>query len=183
LGFGALGVADRDFRSFPLPIEGCGWGADVETSRMVAMMILSETSPIIRTTAEQVFAFFAAMESNYGRWHADHVLFRWLDPPAVKKGVRFYFEERIGGKLLKKTVAFTRIEPGALIEFAPTSRLFRLFLPRISFRIRQANGGIVVTQDIYLRIGPLAARLNRRELDAVRLHMRQEGENMRRLLG
>jgi hypothetical protein len=141
-------------------------------------MILSETSPTIRAEPGDVFAFFAGMESNYGRWHPDHVLFRWLDPPALKAGVRFYFEERINGKLLKKAVAFTRIEPGALIEFAPTSRLFRLFLPRISFHIRPVDGGLTVTQDIQLRIGPLAARLNRRELDAVRLHMRQEGENM-----
>jgi len=98
-------------------------------------MILSETSPKIRAEPDEVFAFFAAMESNYGHWHPDHVLFRWLDPPAVKQGVRFYFEERIAGKLLKKKVVFTRIEPGSLIEFAPTSRLFRVFLPRISFRI------------------------------------------------
>jgi hypothetical protein len=145
-------------------------------------MILSETSPQIRAAPEQVFAFFAGMESNYGRLHPDHVLFRWLDPPAVKQGVRFHFEERIAGKLLKKTVMFTRIEPGSLIEFAPTSRLFRVFLPRISFRIRPAGGGLTVTQDIHLRIGPLAAWFNRRELDAVRRHMREEGENLRRLL-
>ena len=84
-------------------------------------MILSATSPTIRAAPEEVFAFFAGMESTYGRWHPDHVLFRWLDPPALKPGVRFHFRERIGGKLLKKTVAFTRVEPGALIEFAPTS--------------------------------------------------------------
>jgi hypothetical protein len=108
--------------------------------------------------------------------------FQWLDPPAVKEGVRFHFEERIGGKLLKKTVAFTRIEPGSLIEFAPTSRFFRMFLPRISFRIAPAEDGFAVIQDIHLRIGPLAAWLNRRELDEVRRHMREEGENLRRLL-
>jgi hypothetical protein len=145
-------------------------------------MILSETSPAIRAAPGEVFAFFAGMESNYKRWHPDHELFRWLDPPAVKQGVRFHFEERIAGKLLKKTVVFTRVEPGVLIEFAPTSRLFRAFLPRISFRITKGDGWLTVTQDVYLRIGPLAAWLNRRELDAVRRHMRQEGENLRRLL-
>ena len=145
-------------------------------------MILSETSPEIRAAPEDVFAFFAGMESNYKRWHPDHVLFRWLDPPTLKEGIRFYFEERIAGKLLKKTVVFTRVEPGSLIEFAPTSRLFRVFLPRISFRISSTDGGFTVTQDIQLRVGPLAAWLNRREFDAVRHHMRQEGENLKRLL-
>ena len=145
-------------------------------------MILSETSPEIHAAPTQLFAFFAAMATNYTVWHTDHVLFRWLDAPALKEGVRFYFEERIGGKLLKKKVAFTRIEPRSLIEFAPTSRLFRLFLPRILFRIDSAGSGFTVTQDIHLRIGPLAARLNRRELEAVRRHMREEGENLKRLL-
>jgi hypothetical protein len=145
-------------------------------------LILSETSPEIETAPERMFEFFTGMEANYTAWHPDHVLFRWLDPPAVKEGVRFYFEERIGGKLLRKKVAFTRIEPGSLIEFAPTSRLFKLFLPRISFRIKPARSGITVTQDIHLRIGPIAAWLNRREFEAVRAHMREEGERLKRLL-
>jgi hypothetical protein len=145
-------------------------------------MILSSASPVIRADPQQVFSFFAGMESNYLRWHPDHVSFRWLDKSALQPGVRFYFEERIGGKLLKKSVVFTLIEPGSRIEFAPASRLFRLVLPRISFLISAADGGIVVTQEIVLRIGPLAAWLNRRELDAVRTHMREEGENLKRLL-
>jgi len=145
-------------------------------------MILSETSPPIRTTPDRIFGFFAAMETIYTAWHPDHLLFRWLDPPAIAPGVRFYFEERIGGELLKKEVAFTRIEPGTLIEFAPTMRLFRLLLPRITFHIRPAQDGFAVTQEIHLRIGPIAAWLNRRMLEAVRRHMREEGENMKRLL-
>ena len=145
-------------------------------------MILSETSPVIRAAPEAVFSFFEGMETNYARWHLDHVSFRWLDPPSLSPGVRFYFEERIAGKLLKKQVVFTRIEKGSLIEFAPTSRLFQLFLPRISFWITQTSGKITITQDIQLRIGPIAARLNQRELDAVRIHMREEGQNLKVLL-
>lgn len=145
-------------------------------------MVLSETSPRIRATPDRLFAFFAGMETHYLPWHPDHVSFRWLDPPALKPGVRFCFEERIGGKLLEKTVMFTRIEPDSLIEFAPTSRLFRMVLPRITFRVTPGEGGFTVTQDIQLRIGPLAAWLNRRELDAVRRHMREESENLRGFL-
>lgn len=145
-------------------------------------MILSAVSPVIRADPQKVFLFFAEMESNYLRWHPDHVSFRWLDQPELRSGVRFHFEERIGGKLLKKSVAFTRIEPASLLEFAPTSRLFRFFLPRISFFVLPAEGGIVVRQEIVLRIGPLAAWLNRRELNAVLTHMREEGENLKRLL-
>lgn len=145
-------------------------------------MILSTTSPEINARPEKLFAFFAGMETNYLRWHEDHVLFRWIDEAELRPGVRFYFEERIAGKLLKKSVVFTQIVAGKLIEFAPTSRLFRFFLPRISFRVSTTPAGFSVTQEIVLRIGPLAARLNRRELEAVRRHMIEEGENLKRLL-
>ena len=146
-------------------------------------MMLTATSPAFKADPEAVFAFFLGMEENYRRWHPDHIEFRWVDPAALRPGVRFFFAERIDGKVLKKTLAFTRIEPGRLIEFAPTFRLMRLFLPRIGFTIEPAADGITVRQDILLRIGPLAARLNRRELDAVRRHMREEGESIARLLG
>lgn len=44
----------------------------------------------------------------------------------LKVGNVFYFEEYIAGKLLKKEVVFTRIEPGSLIEFKPTWTLNQL---------------------------------------------------------
>jgi hypothetical protein len=77
---------------------------------------------------------------------------------------------------------FIEVIEGRLIAFAPASALFRLFLPRMSFRIEPSARGFTVTQEIVLRIGPLAAWLNRRELNALRQHMREEGENLKHLL-
>ena len=145
-------------------------------------MILSETSPLIRAAPADVFVFFSEMEANYRNFHPDHIEFRWLDTPALTSGVRFFFAERIAGKLLKKTVAFTRVEPNSVIEFAPTHPIFRLFLPRITFQIMPKETGILVTQEIQLRVGRMAASLNKRELDAVKLHMHEEGENLKELL-
>lgn len=90
-------------------------------------------------------------------------------------------------------MVYTRVEPGRLVEFAPQSRLVRLLLPRMRFRIEPSPGdagggagdegsGCRVVQEIHIRIGPLGARLNRKELDAVRRHMKEEGDNMKRLL-
>ncbi len=145
-------------------------------------MILRSVSPEIHADPQRFFDFFAGMESNYPRWHPDHVSFRWLDKPALEPGARFYFEERIGGKLLKKSVVFTRVTPGKLIEFAPVSRIFALFLPRISFLLSPGADGFSVTQEIVIRTGPIGAWLNRREFDAVRRHMCEEGESLKRLL-
>jgi len=128
------------------------------------------------------FAFFEGMNNErYLGWHPDHKLFRWTMGQGVQLGHRFYFEEVIAGKLLKKSVVFTRIEPDSHIEFAPTFWLMRLFLPRLVFRAEAAGPGrFRFVAEIFLRVGPLGARLNKREFDAVREHMRIEGLNFKR---
>jgi hypothetical protein len=144
-------------------------------------MILSETTAI-NAPPEAIFRFFDDMERHYLEWHPDHVLFRWEKGRGLRAGNVFYFEETIAGKLLKKRVAFTRVERPGYLEFAPTFWLMRLFLPRMLFRIEPQRAGCVVTAEIHLRIGPLAAWLNRHEITAVREHMRVEGVNLKRIV-
>ena len=127
--------------------------------------------------------FFAAMDENYLRWHPDHLLFEWRQGRGLEIGVRFYFEERIGGHLLKKEVEFTEIVPDRLIRFVPTGFLLRLFIPWISFEfLADRPGRFRFRQSIPICIGPLGARLNRRDFDAVRRHMAEEGENLKAIL-
>ena len=145
-------------------------------------MILSDTTEIT-TTPEKIFQFFDAMDLHYLQWHPDHRYFRWVSGRGLAVGNVFYFEEVIAGKRLKKQVVFTRIEPHAHIEFAPTFWLMRLFLPRMLFRIEVAGPATcTLVAEIHLRVGPLAARLNKREFDAVRAHMQIEGLNLKRIL-
>lgn len=100
----------------------------------------------------------------------------------MKQGAEAYFEERIAGKLQKKQVRFTEIVPDRYIEFRPTSRLVGLLMPSINFSIDPRVDGCDLTQRIKVRTGPIGARLNRREFDAVRTHMREEGENLKSIL-
>ncbi|TVQ35006.1 MAG: hypothetical protein EA384_16825 [Spirochaetaceae bacterium] len=100
----------------------------------------------------------------------------------MKEGTVFCFEEYIAGKLLRKSVVYTRVSPNEHIEFAPTSVLLKLFLPRMIFRLEPESDGCRFTAEIHLRIGPLGRRANRKELDAVRHHMRAEGVNIKRIL-
>ncbi|HEX5613411.1 MAG TPA: hypothetical protein VFX67_12205 [Burkholderiales bacterium] len=136
----------------------------------------------IRASPAEVFAFFETMDhERYLSWHPDHKVFRWIRGRGVAPGNEFYFEEVIAGKLLRKHVVFTRIEPGRHIEFAPTFWLMRLFLPRMVFRLEPlAERRYRFVAEIFLRVGPLGARLNRREFDAVREHMRVEGINLKK---
>lgn len=136
----------------------------------------------ICTTPKAVTDFFEGMESNYSRWHPDHRLFRWERGHGLKRGTVFYFEEVIGGKLLKKRMAFTHVNPEQRIEFAFTNWALRLILPYIRFEFRHENDHVNFVQEISIRTGPIGAWMNRREFDAVRQHMREEGENLKRIL-
>jgi len=144
--------------------------------------VILEDSIKIKARPEAIFQFFEEMESHYLQWHPDHVLFRWVSGRGVKEGHVFYFEEYIAGKLLKKRVVFTRVIPAQHIEFAPTFWLMKLFLPRMVFRVEQEPDGCRFVAEIHLRMGPLAQRANKKELEAVREHMRVEGVNIKRIV-
>jgi hypothetical protein len=137
----------------------------------------------VNATPEAIFRFFEEMDARYLRWHPDHRLFRWVRGQRLEEGNVFYFEEQIAGKLLKKQVVLTRVVPNECISFSPTFWVMRVFLPRMTFRIEpQASRRCRVVAEIQLRIGPLAAKLNKRELAAVREHMRVESMNLRQIV-
>lgn len=137
---------------------------------------------LIEAPPERIFEFFEHMGENYLAWHPDHVTFRWTNGRGLQPGVAFYFEEYIGGKLFKKTVRFTEIEPGRYIEFEPAWWLMRLFMPRLSFEIQPQDEASLFIAQIAIRTGPIGAWVNRQEFNAVRQHMKEEGENLKKIL-
>lgn len=141
-----------------------------------------EESTEIGAPPSAVFHFFEEMADHYEAWHPDHLGFRWVEGDGLAEGSVAFFEERIGGELQAKRVRFTTVEQDRYIEFEPTSLLTRLFMPHISFTIDPTDDGCTFTQRIRVRTGPIGAWVNRREFDAVRTHMREEGENLRSLL-
>ncbi|WP_435157410.1 SRPBCC family protein [Haladaptatus sp. DFWS20] len=144
-------------------------------------MILEETTRV-NASPEEVYHFFETMDVNYQRWHPDHIVFRWSTGDGLEQGAIAYFEERIAGKKQKKTVQFTEVIPDRYIDFKPTSRLVGMLMPSISFTIEPHENGCDLTQRIKVRTGPIGAWLNRREFDAVRTHMKEEGENLKTIL-
>ena len=144
-------------------------------------MILSQTT-MIAAPAERIFSFFDHMEKNYTRWHPDHIAFRWLQEGRQAVGNRFYFEERIHGQHLKRTMRYAKVEPGRLIEFVPDNALIRFFLRRVSFIIEPCGDRCRFTQEVQIVIGPIGRRLNRKGLAAVEKHMRDEGENLKAIM-
>lgn len=68
-----------------------------------------ESSILIDAPYEQVYAFFEKMGENYLNGHPEHPRFEWRKEEGLVVGNVFYFEEEIGGKLLKKETRFTKI--------------------------------------------------------------------------
>jgi hypothetical protein len=83
---------------------------------------------------------------------------------------------------MEKTVRITVSEPARLLVFVPTWWLLRLFLHRLSHAMEPLGPEArQFTAELHLRTGPIGAWLHRREFAAARRHMREEGENLKRL--
>lgn len=156
-------------------------------SRVVCMFVL-EDAIAIHVPPAKLFTFFDGMDAErYRLWHPEHEDFAWVGEKGARVGNAFTFKETIGGKTMAKSVVFTKIEQDTHIEFAPTNTFLRLILRRLSFSFDpiEANeghdSGTVFRARIAILTGPIGARFNKKEFDAVRLHMKEEGQNLKRL--
>ena len=143
----------------------------------------------ISTTPEKIFGFFFQIvdDASYQAWHPkDHVAFRLIKGEPCQQGSVVYAEEYIHGKLHKLKFLIKEVVPNRKIEFVPLSRLLRIYFPRNTFLIEPRDGSCVFTASIVIRVGPLVKLLvgNRLEqgLSSVRKHMKEEGENLKRIL-
>jgi uncharacterized protein YndB with AHSA1/START domain len=126
----------------------------------------------IETTPEKVFDFFFHLvdDESYRAWHPDdHVTLRWIKGHPWEEGSVVYAEEYIHGKLHKLKFVITKLIPNRLIEYAPTSWFLRMYFPQGT-----------------LRVGWLARTFFKKKLErglsSVQKHMKEEGENLKRIL-
>jgi hypothetical protein len=141
-------------------------------------VILQETS-ILDVPPERVVAFLEALEHRYLDWHPDHISFSWLDGA---KRDHFYFEERIGGWMIRMPVQITRSADGRMAVCRPSTRIVRWVFPWMTFSAHPEGNGCRYTHRIKLRLGPARWLLERRLLPALRQHMREETANLGGLL-
>ena len=138
-----------------------------------------ENSILIAASPENVYTFFEEIEGNYLNWHPEHRMFKWKKGNNLKEGNVFYFEEEIGGELLKKEAIFTKVIPNEYIEFKMTNRLLRFLLPKMTFIFESNDSGCLFTQQVFIRIGPIGRWLNKSKFAAVYKHQHEECENLK----
>ena len=145
-------------------------------------MLLQDGIQIYAPSAK-VFIFFQEMAENYVPWHPDHHEFCWIDGEAVEVGHIFAFKETINGHQQDKAMRFIEVERNRLLAFEPVNWFVRLLMPRLSFEIKPIDEqSCRFIAKIHLRVGPLAQRLNAKEFNAVRQHMKEEGQNLKQMV-
>jgi hypothetical protein len=151
--------------------------------------ILITDSIEIQTTPEEVFGFFLQIvdDASYQAWHPeDHVSFHWIKGVPWQEGSVAYSEEYLHGKLHKFKLLINKVVADREIELVPLSRVIRIFFPWNRFLIEPRKGHCVFTASGVMRVGRLARLLAGRKLDegisSVSKHMKEEGENLKRIL-
>jgi len=151
--------------------------------------VILRDSVEINAAPEEVFDFLQHLvdDASYRAWHpADHVALRWIRGNPWKERSVAYAEEYMHGKLHKLKFRISKIVPNREIEYAPLSRILKIFFPRNRFEIKPSGAGCIFTAEVHLRIGRIAKALAKRKLElglsSVRKHMKEEGENLKRIL-
>ena len=138
----------------------------------------------INTTPKEVFKglmkVFSSQE-HFKRWHEDHVKCLWLKGEPFEIGSILYVEEYLHGKLHKMKFLGTQFDPPRKIEY---SLLFPMSLicPKGSFIIEEEEGKSIFTATLSFRFGWLFSLFAEGRIGAIKNHMREEGENLKKLL-
>lgn len=143
-------------------------------------MITLRDSIEIKTTPERIKEWFRDIDKHYLDWHPDHVKCYWIGKPA-EEGSILYFEEYLHGGLHKIKSVITKIVPNRKIEY---KLLFPMSVicPKGSFLIEQKGENCIFTATLSYRFEWLFLRFAKDRVEAIKKHMREEGENLKRLL-
>lgn len=135
----------------------------------------------IDASPEQAWEWLATMADHYADWHPDHVDAKWVHGPPNEVGSRMKAVESLGGHRQSMTLEMTAVDP-------PWSMKYRILgvhgvlLSGGSFEIAARHGGAVFTAGIDVRFPRFACLIFRRRMEALRTHMREEGQSLKRLL-
>jgi uncharacterized protein YndB with AHSA1/START domain len=131
---------------------------------------------------ERVWDWLSHLTDHYTEWHPDHVSAGWVYGPPNQAGSVLKAVEVMGGHFEDHEFEVVSIDPPHEMAYRILGPVGTL-LPGGAFRIRACNGGSEFTATISYRFGPLAERLYRQRIEALRVHMSEEGERLSQLIG
>jgi hypothetical protein len=138
----------------------------------------------IKTTPEKIFNGLIRVfssEENFKRWHKDHVKCQWLRGKPFEIGSVLYVEEYLHGELHKMKFLGTQLDPHKKIEY---KLLFPMSMicPKGSFMIELKGESSIFTATLSFRLGWLFSIFAKGRVVAIKKHMKEEGENLKKIL-
>ncbi len=144
-------------------------------------MVTLEDSVNINATPEDIFKWFDNIVKNYKSWHRDHKTAELGIGDSFQEGSILYVEECLGGKLEKLTCEVTKYVPNRLIEYKILSSE-SVVCSGGSFKVKPYSTGSSFTATLSFRFGYILSKLMPAKLDAIKTHMKEEGENLKKIL-
>ena len=135
----------------------------------------------INKSPKEIFYWLDYFTDKYRLWHPDHVMAKWIKGNKFSKGSILYSEEYLGKELEKLKFKITRVVKNKLVEY-------RLLFPESiicsggSFSVKPYKKGSIFTTTLSFRMGYLLSKLFPFKLKAIKKHMKEEGENLKKIL-
>jgi hypothetical protein len=139
----------------------------------------------IQTTPRQIFNWLASMPQEYVSWHPDHVACRIIKGSLLGPGCEIECQEYLHGRLHTMRLRLTRVDPRKRMEYEIPG------LGKGAFQVIPKDGEVEFVAELGLGtefpiVGPLADVVLRalfsRRLEAMRGHMREEGQNLKKII-
>lgn len=139
----------------------------------------------IQTTPEQLFQWLESLPREYLSWHPDHVACRVIKGSMVQPGSEIECQEYLHGKLHTMRFRLTAVDPGRRMEYEIMA------LGRGAFEAIPKGEQVEFVAELGLGSDiPIVGRLMdamvrlllSRRLEAMRQHMREEGQNLKKII-
>ena len=148
-------------------------------------MITLRDSIEIKVSPEQIIDFFLHFKDNFYIWHPEHVECRYLTAGPLKENSVIYFEEYLHGKLHKLKLRITLIKPDSRIEYRPVMGTKGVFVmePRGTTTLFTAEMHVGSSMPVLGKImDRIILKFLSRQLEGIRQHMVEEGQNLKKIL-
>lgn len=150
------------------------------------MIFLSDTVEV-EASAEEVFEWLVQRmrdKESYQAWHPDHVDIRWIKGEPLEEGSILSADEYLHGALHTLKFRIVRIMPNRRIEYRSLFPL-SLLAPGNTFEIEsEGEGRCTFTASGSLRLPRWlfenVSKRHRGKIEAVKKHMKEEGENLKK---
>jgi hypothetical protein len=146
-------------------------------------MLKLQDSITINQPPEVIYGWFKNnFVKDYKKWHPkDHILAKWLKGKGFEPGSVLYAEEYLGEHIEKLTFKLIKNIPDNLIEYKvlfPES----IICSGGSFLIEPRGKGSRFTATLTFRFGFILSKFLSKRANALKRHMKEEGENLKKLL-